>query len=151
MPADIRGFSISATVFLLLYAKSIISHRFSCIATAGLASLLLLLFTGPGLVTLTRFLLLPALIIDLLMMLSARAISTAPACAMTALLAFSWSVVWLLFRQIIAGNGPLVALQNSFSAFGTEAIFAILGGLPVVYIAGKTRFLFTSKSKTKKR
>lgn len=141
-------FAITLTLFFLLLARSGISHRFSAITTGILASLLLLFLASANLAGLTRMILLPALLIDLLVLIYPAAITSPLRCTLTAGIVVSGPALWTLGNQLAGGIAPMRALHHYISAFGVPTLFAMLGGLPVPVLTSKLKILTPSSGKS---
>jgi len=142
------NFTITLTLLFLLFAKSGISHRFSAIATGFLASLLLLLLASADLASLSRTILLPALLIDLLVLIYPAAISSPLRCTLTAGVVASGPALWALGNQLFGGVAPARALHHYLATFGVPTLFAMLGGLPVPVLMSKLKILTPSSGKS---
>jgi len=142
------NFTITLTLFFLLSAKSGISHRFSAVATGVLASLLLLLLASADLTGLSRTILLPAVLTDLLVLVYPATITSPLRCTLTAGVVASGPALWALGNQLYSGVAPVGALHHYLTTFGVPTLFAMLGGLPVPVLMSKLKILTPSSGKS---
>jgi hypothetical protein len=145
---NLDKFTVTLTLFFLLLAKAGISHRFTSTATGILATLLLLLIIGGNFAGLFRMIILPALIIDFLVLVYPTAINSPLRCTLTAGIAVSGPALWALASQLLSGSEPLKAVQNYLATFGVPTLFAMLGGLPVPAITSKVKALLPASGKS---
>lgn len=153
----LRGFQLSMTLALLLLARGGVSHRLGATAAGLLTAILLVAFSGAAPHPVFLGVMLPGMLIDLIVFLLPRTLSSTLLCTAAAGVAGSGPILSALCGQLLTGDHTLTTLQSSIRMHGSHFLFAMFGGLPVPFIlkklkaAGAVPAKIISPSRRKKR